>query len=78
LRNQKETEKEIEGKEVNNGRKCEIEHVGIPGRYFFAGLRFSHQLLLPSGHTFHITPLSLCMIFFLFFFILTFVIVEIL
>lgn len=50
--------------------------MGIPDRHFFAGLRFSHQLLLPSGYTFHITPflsLSLCVydFFYLLFFILT-------
>lgn len=61
----------------NNGRKCEIGHVGIPGRNFFAGLRFSHQLLLSSGHTFHNTPFLSFSVWIIFLvLILTFVFAE--
>lgn len=52
---------------VKNDGRCEIGgQMGIPGCNFFSGLRFSHQLLLPSGTTFHIMSLSLWLLILIF------------
>lgn len=52
---------------VKNDGRCEIGgQMGILCCNFFSGMRFSHQLLLPSGTTFHITSFSLSLSLWLF------------